>query len=370
MLDRDGCGGKTFERTITRQGGSVTVVQGTVDPGRLADVLAPAVGGIRGPLEVSLISGGRSNPTFIVTDGSARWILRRQPFGQVLETAHDMGREYRVMTALWGSVVPVPRTVLLVEDPTVIGSPFYVMDDLGGRTLRNNADTGVLSRENQQRLGTSMMHILADLHELDPAKVGLADFGRPDGFLERQVRRWRKQWAGAHIIERPNLDLLLDRLAGSVPDRSFPGIIHGDYKLDNLMVDRDDPGRVVGVLDWEMSTLGDTMADLGLCWTLWDEPGRPFNPVSAGTTAHAGFPTRQQAMDEYARRRGIDLPDLDWYVVLAYVKIAVIVEQIHTRHVSGLTIGEGFDDSGAMTDPLLNAAMEIAARTKVPGLRV
>ena len=348
----------------------MTVVRGTVDAGRLAMALVPVVGETAGPLEVSLISGGRSNPTFTVTDGSSRWILRRQPFGQVLETAHDMSREYRVMSALWGTAIPVPRTIVLVEDPSVIGSPFYVMDDLGGVTLRDNEQTGRLVAEDQHRLGNEMMRILADLHEVDPAAVGLADFGRPDGFLERQVRRWRKQWAGAHTLERPHLDLLLDRLAASVPERTFPGIIHGDFKLDNLMVARDDPGHVLGVLDWEMSTLGDTMADLGLCWTLWDEPGRPFNPVSAGTTAHAGFPTRDQAMEVYARHRSMDLPVLDWYIVLAYVKVAVIVEQIHTRHVNGLTVGAGFDDAGAMTDPLLDSAMEIASATRVPGLRV
>lgn len=345
-------------------------VTGTVDASRLAGVLEPAVGPLAGPLQVSLISGGRSNPTFAVTDGSTGWILRRQPFGQVLETAHDMAREYRVISALQSTVVPVPRTVLLVEDSDVIGSPFYVMENLGGRTLRNNADSGELTSDEQRRLGLEMMRILADLHEVDPESVGLADFGRPDGFLERQVRRWRKQWAAAHTAERPHLDLLLDRLEASVPRRAYPGVIHGDYKLDNLMVDRQDAGRVLGVLDWEMSTLGDAMADLGLCWTLWDEPGRPFNPVSAGTTAHAGFPSRQEAMEAYARHRGIDLPDLDWYIVLAYVKVAVIVEQIHTRHIQGLTVGEGFDGSGTMTDPLLDWAMDVASATRVPGLRV
>lgn len=345
-------------------------VPGTVDADRLAAVLAPAVGGLAGPLEISLISGGRSNPTFNVSDGVSRWILRRQPFGQVLETAHDMGREYRVMTALQPTVVPVPPTVILVDDSDVIGSPFYVMEHLGGITLRNNRDSGALTPDEQRGLGLEMMRILADLHEVDPQAVGLGDFGRPDGFLERQVRRWRTQWAGAHTAERPHLDLLLDRLAASVPEQSYPGVIHGDYKLDNLMIDQHDRSTVLGVLDWEMSTLGDTMADLGLCWTLWDEPGRPFNPVSAGTTAHPGFPTRQEAMEAYASRRGMELPDLDWYIVLAYVKVAVIVEQIHTRHVKGLTVGEGFDDSGSMTDPLLGWAMEVASATRVPGLRV
>ncbi len=343
---------------------------GVVDADRLRDFLAPVVGGIDADLEIDLVSGGRSNPTFRVTDGTRHWILRRQPFGQVLESAHDMGREFRVMTALRDTAVPVPETVALCQDPTVIGSPFYIMIDLEGITLRNNAETGELSDIVQEHVGSQMIEILANLHEIDPESVGLGDFGRPDGFLERQVRRWRKQWEGAHILHRPNLDLLLDRLGASVPQQSFPGIIHGDFKLDNMMLNSLDEGRITGVLDWEMSALGDTMADLGVFMSLWDEPGHPFNPVSAGTTAHPGFPTRAQAVQRYAAIRGIELPNTDWYVVLAFVKVAVIVEQIHTRHVKGLTIGTGFDDAGDMVDPLLDRAMEIAATTSVVGLRL
>ncbi|CAB4997466.1 MAG: phosphotransferase [Actinobacteria bacterium] len=341
-----------------------------VDAARLRAFLAPHVGGIDDDLSISLVSGGRSNPTFRVTDGHRRWILRRQPFGEVLATAHDMGREHRVITALRGSAVPVPETVVLCQDASVIGSPFYVMADLDGITLRNHSDAAALTDDERARIGEQMATILASLHEIDPESVGLGDFGRPDGFLERQVRRWRIQWDGAHILERPQLDLLLDRLGRSVPTTLYPGVLHGDFKLDNVMLDRADPGRIIGILDWEMSTLGDTMADVGMMMSLWDEPGRPFNPVSAGATANPGFPSRAEVVDRYAHIRGIELPHTDWYVVLAYVKVAVVVEQIHTRHVKGLTLGGGFDDAGAMVDPLLDSAMEIAASTLVPGLRL
>ena len=173
-----------------------------VDAARLRAFLAPHVGGIDDDLSISLVSGGRSNPTFRVTDGHRRWILRRQPFGEVLATAHDMGREHRVITALRGSAVPVPETVVLCQDASVIGSPFYVMADLDGITLRNHSDAAALTDDERARIGEQMATILASLHEIDPESVGLGDFGRPDGFLERQVRRWRIQWRTTCCVAR------------------------------------------------------------------------------------------------------------------------------------------------------------------------
>lgn len=331
------------------------------------DAVVP--GGVPGDLTVRLLSRGRSNPTFTVTDGVHDWILRRPPFGQVLDTAHDMAREYRVMSALQSTAVPVPQTVVYCGDEAVIGAEFYVMDRLDGITFRNDTESAVLRLDQQAALSESMIRTFVDLHEVEVASVGLEDFGRPSGFLERQVVRWHKQWGAAHLVERPQVDLLLDRLGHSVPETLYPGIVHGDYKLDNLMLDRDQPSRILGVLDWEMSTYGDTLADLGVFVSFYDEIGRPFNPVSAGTTAHPGCLNRAEAIDRYATLRGIDLPNLDWYVVLAYLKIAIILEQIHTRHVRGLTVGEGFDDAGDMVGPLLTHAMEWASRSSVPGLR-
>lgn len=326
--------------------------------------------GTAGRLVVRLVAGGRSNPTYEVSDGVTRWILRRPPYGQVLPTAHDMGREFRVLTALGGTAVPVPRTVALCTDASVIGAPFYLMEMLDGLTLRTQADSARLTSAQQHGLGMSMIGVAASLHEVDAESVGLADFGRPDGYLERQIRRWRKQWAGAHTVERPEVELLLDRLEASLPTTLYPGIVHGDLKIDNLMVDWHDPGRVIGVLDWEMSTLGDTLADVGIMLSFWDEESRPFNPVSAGTTAHAGFPSRDAALDAYALLRGIDLPSIDWYVVFAYLKVGIILEQIHTRHVNGNTVGTGFEVTGAMVQPLLDNAMQWASATSVSALRI
>jgi aminoglycoside phosphotransferase (APT) family kinase protein len=348
-----------------------------VDPGReyevasLRDFLDPVIpGGIVGDLQMHLISGGRSNPTYRLSDNTRQWILRRQPFGQVLETAHDMGREYRVITALHNTGVAVPQTLVYCADPNIIGSTFYVMTDLGGITMRNVTDTSIMTVDERGRLAEAMVKTLVNLHQLDPASIGLADFGRPDGYLERQVRRWRKQWDASHLVSRPRVYLLLDRLGASVPETVYPGLIHGDFKVDNIMVDQTDRGHLLGVLDWEMSTLGDTLADVGTLLSFWDEEDSPFNPVSAGTTAHQGFPSHDAIRERYAQLRGIELPNLDWYLVLAYVKVAIIMEQIHARHEASLTVGEGFDDAGAMVDPLLDKAMKVASVSNVPGLRV
>jgi aminoglycoside phosphotransferase (APT) family kinase protein len=333
----------------------------------LAGVLAEPP---EGELSARLVPGGRSNPTFEISDQVKSWILRRPPFGLVLPTAHDMAREYRVLSALRDSLVPVPTTLAYCMDPEVLGAPFYLMEKLDGVTMRSNADTALMTDQEQGVLADGMTSTLAALHEVNPDDVGLADFGNPQGFPERQVARWRKQWAAGHLEDRPQLDLLFDRLGSCVPKVLYPGIIHGDFKVDNLMVDAENRGRILGVLDWEMSTFGDTMADLGVFACFWDEEGREGNPVSAGTTAHQGFPRRDDALNQYANKRNIDLPNIDWYIILAYVKLAVILEQIHVRHVRGLTVGEGFDDTGAMVDVLIASACEWASKTSVPGLKI
>jgi aminoglycoside phosphotransferase (APT) family kinase protein len=351
--------------------GVVLPVQSQLDLESLRSYLAVVLAEPpEGDLSARLVPGGRSNPTFEISDGAKSWILRRPPFGLVLPTAHDMAREYRVLSALRDSLVPVPTTLAYCMDPEVLGAPFYLMEKIEGVTMRNHADTALMTDEEQGVLADGMTSTLAALHEVNPDAVGLADFGNPQGFPERQVARWRKQWAAGHLVERPQLDLLFDRLGSCVPKVLYPGIIHGDFKVDNLMVDTRNRGRILGVLDWEMSTFGDTMADLGVFACFWDEEGRESNPVSAGTTAHQGFPTRDDALNQYANHRNIDLPNIDWYIILAYVKLAVILEQIHVRHVRGLTVGDGFDDTGAMVDVLIASACEWAAKTSVPGLKI
>ncbi|MET0821415.1 MAG: phosphotransferase family protein [Aeromicrobium sp.] len=340
-----------------------------LDLDRLAPFLGPAVDGLAGTLRGSLIAGGRSNPTYHLTDGDRQWILRRPPYGLVLPTAHDMGRERRIISALAGTAVPVPRVVAHSDDPAVLGAPFYVMDRLDGRTFRDHADTAEMTVAQRAALSGSMIDTLVSLHELDPAERGLGDWGRPDGYLERQLRRWRRQWDSVRTREIPEVDILLDRLASALPTSRFPGIVHGDYKIDNVMVDRVEPSRILGLLDWEMSTLGDTLSDLGLLISFWDQPGEMYNPITAGATAHEGFPTRDELIDAYATRRGVDLPDINWYLVFADFKIAVILEQIHARHLEGNTTGDWFDDIGGMVVPLVERAMQNARSSADAALR-
>lgn len=263
------------------------------------------------------------------------------------------------MNALGTSSVPVPRTVLFCEDPRVIGAPFYLMERLDGRTIGSRDEAENLSPDERRALSQAMLDTLAALHKTDPAEVGLSDFGRPDGYLERQLRRWRKQWASAHSIERPNVDRLLDVLEKNRPATTKTGIVHGDYKVDNLMVSHNSTAQVLGLLDWEMSTLGDTWADVGLMLSFWDEAGRPFNPLTLGVTALPGFLSADDMLTGYADRLDLhSTAQLEWYVSLADLKIAVIFEQIHVRHMSGQTVGEGFDGMGDMVDPLLERALD------------
>ena len=333
-----------------------------VDAGSLRAYLDGVVpGGLDGDLDIELLSGGRSNPTFRVADARRRWILRRPPYGHILPTAHDMSREYRVQTALADTAVPVARTVVLCEDASVIGAPFYVMELIDGVTLRSADQTRQLSVEQRRRLSEAMVDTLVALHEVDPDAVGLSDWGRPDGYLHRQLRRWGQQWEASATAPRPGVYEVLDRLGRTCPTSGNPGIVHGDFKLDNVMVDGRDATSIRGLLDWEMSTLGDTLTDVGILLSFWDEPGEQPNPISQGTTALDGFLRREQMARRYADARGIDLGELGWYLVFADLKIGIILEGIHARHRQGQTVGEGFDDVGEMASVLLERAQQRAS---------
>jgi aminoglycoside phosphotransferase (APT) family kinase protein len=257
----------------------------------------------------------------------------------------------------------------LCEDERVLDVPFYVMERIDGRTLRTQDDTADLDQSQRAALTGSLLDTLVALHSVDPAEVGLQDFGRPDGYLARQIGRWARQWASVATRELHEVGELVERLTRSLPVTRHPGIVHGDYKIDNVMVGHDDPTRIVGVLDWEMATLGDTLADLGLLVSFWDEVGGFANPITAGATALPGFPTRDEVVEAYAARRGVDVDGLDWYVVFADLKVAVVLEQIHARHVRGETVGDWFDDVGDMVAPLLDRALERARSSSDPMLR-
>ena len=311
---------------------------------------------VSGPLSAEVVQGGRSNLTYIVTDGSGRWVVRRPPLGHVLPTAHDMSREYRVISALAETAVPVPATLSYCEDTEVIGASFYVMEYVPGTPYREADELRPLGPQRTNAIGLSLVDTLVDLHAVDPQAVGLGDFGRPEGFLERQVRRWKKQLDGSRSRDVPGIDELHDRLRAKLPDSPAPAVVHGDYRLDNVLLDSDD--RITAVLDWEMSTLGDPLTDLGLLVAYAERDKLDLDVVSNVSEA-PGYPDRDEVVERYAARSGRDISALDWYVAFAFFKLAVILEGIHYRFSQGQTVGEGFDKIGTAVFPIVDRGNEI-----------
>jgi aminoglycoside phosphotransferase (APT) family kinase protein len=308
-------------------------------------------GAVRGPLRARVLAGGKSNLTYDVTDGHGHWVVRRPPLGHVLATAHDMAREYRVISALAGTEVPVPATYLLCEDPGVIGAPFYVMERVEGTAYRTAAQLRELGAQRTRVIAGRMVDTLAGLHAVDPAAVGLADFGRPQGFLARQVRRWKQQLDASRSRDLPGADELHAALAARIPAESDVAIVHGDFRLDNLLVC--DGDRITAVLDWEMATLGDPLTDVALLLAYQRLAHLDTGYAVADAAIAPGFPSPEQIIDSYTERSGRDLSHLGFHLGLAYFKIAVICEGIHYRYTLGQTLGEGFGSIGAATEPLI-----------------
>ncbi|MFE4361661.1 phosphotransferase family protein [Kitasatospora sp. NPDC056800] len=304
---------------------------------------------LQGPVRADLVEGGRSNLTYVLGDGASRWVLRRPPLGHVLATAHDMGREYRVMTALRDTGVPVPRTLLLDPDDETLGAPWYLMEYVSGTAHRDVAPLATLGERRVHALGQRLVDTLATLHRIDPAAVGLADFGRPEGYLERQLRRWSKQLAASRSRDLPELDRLHARLAERLPASPAPALVHGDYRLDNVLVD--DADTITAVLDWEMSTLGDPLTDIGLLVMYTELAGVGGGIIPSAMTA-PGFPKADEIVSRYADATGRRAEDLDWYVAFASFKLAAVAEGIHYRFRQGRTLGAGFERAGEMA-PIL-----------------
>jgi len=346
------------------------VVPEGVDVDRLAPWFAAHVRDATGaPLHAELIAGGRSNLTYVLDDGDHAWVLRRPPLGHVVETAHDMRREYRVIEALGGTDVPVPAVYAFGADESLIGAPFYVMERVDGRVLRTRQDAEALPPNEARACSEALVDVLARLHSVDPAAVGLGDFGRPDGFLARNVARWGKQWQANKTRDLPALEEVARRLDDALPESGPAGIVHGDYRLDNTMLDRHDAGRIAAVLDWEMSTLGDPLTDLGLLLVYWGGGEQLAVLTAQGLGDIPGFLTRDEVVARYATRSGRSITHLDFYVVFAMYKLAIIVEGIHARYLMGKTLGEGFSAMGGMVDALAEQALDVARRSDDAALR-
>ncbi|QAY59420.1 phosphotransferase family protein [Microbacterium protaetiae] len=323
----------------------------------------PELGG--GRLAASVIAGGKSNLTYAVEGAAVPLIVRRPPLGHVLASAHDMRREHRVIAALHDTAVPVPVAIDLVDDTAadaVTGTVFFVMERSPGRTLTQHRQNDEFTRTGLRALSTALAEHLAELHAVDAVAVGLADFGHPDGYIDRQLSTWQRQLDASRSRETPMLDRLQAALHRDVPETHATGIVHGDYRLDNALVEgTGDAPRVSAILDWEMATLGDPLVDLGilsLYWNLAELPGAG-RIVPSAVDVDAGYLTFDALVEAYARRSGRSIPDLHWYRAFAAYKLAVIVEGIHYRYRMGETVGEGFEHIGDLVEPLATAGMEL-----------
>jgi len=333
-----------------------------IDTERVTAWFASHVEGSEPPLSFALIAGGRSNLTYRVADAGGRlYALRRPPLSHVLPTAHDMAREYRVITALGPTAVPVPVTFGLCEDPEVNRQPFYVMDYVDGHIIRDAATAEHdLDDRARRRAGESLADTLATLHAVDVDSVGLGDFAKRDGYIERQLRRWYEQFRNSQVEGLDTATIVAavhDRLAAHIPPQIGTSIVHGDYRLDNTVLDGH--GDVEAVLDWEICTLGDPLADVGLLMVYWTDPGDEGALLGVTPTTVPGFPSRAEMRARYAAASGRDLEHLDYYVAFGYWKLACILQGVYARYVGGAAAGDrsSVDDFGHSVVKLARMAL-------------
>lgn len=289
---------------------------------------------LHGPYQFELIAGGRSNLTFRGEDASGTpFVLRRPPTGHVLESAHDMAREHRLISAVGQSTVPVPRTYGLCLDTSVNDAPFYVMECVAGEVLDDPAKVAMMSNAARVAASEHLFDVLADLHSLDVDQIGLGDLSKREGYIERQLKRWTKQWQASKTEEVPVVDAVAERLQARIPVQHGVSIVHGDYRFGNCLTDID-AGRITAVLDWELCTLGDPMADIGYLGVTWGGQGER-GVASRDPSGEPGFPTYEQMIDRYAARTRRDMDDLNYYVAFSCWRLAVISQGVRARFMHG-----------------------------------
>jgi aminoglycoside phosphotransferase (APT) family kinase protein len=301
----------------------------------VGDWLSANIPGARAPFTYSLIAGGHSNLTFLVVDANQiKFVLRRPPLSHALASAHDMGREYRVISALQSSAVPVAPALGLCTDLAVNDAPFYVMGFVEGLIVRDQ-ETAVqhMTPTTRRAASMSLIETMAAIHSVVPANVGLNELGRHEGYIERQLKRWYGQWNASKTRELPAIDRVHDELLKRIPEQGPATIVHGDYRLDNCMID--EQGQIVAVLDWELCTLGDPLADLGLLMVYWTGPGDDPAANNFAITTADGFFNRSDLAEHYAQVSGRDISHLDFYISFALWKLACIIEGVYARYISG-----------------------------------
>ena len=289
--------------------------------------------------DVGQFPGGHSNLTYVVRFGDGEIVVRRPPFGPVAATAHDMAREFRWLTAMNRVFPPAPRPYLLCEDATVVGAVFYAMERRHGIVIRTDEPPHAANPDARRRISAALVDALADLHAIDVEAGGLSGLGKPAGFVERQVRGWSERWLRSQTTTLPEMDALASWLRDRLPPNpTRPSVVHGDFKLDNVMLDASDVGRIVAIFDWEMSALGDPLVDLGILLAYWAPTAPPEQHDALTTVTHRpGYFTREEIIERYAARSQRDVSTIRYYEVFALFKIAVVIQQIYYRYVKGQT---------------------------------
>jgi aminoglycoside phosphotransferase (APT) family kinase protein len=332
---------------------------------RLPEECLPEPERTRAPMDVRQFPGGHSNLTYLIRFGSQELVLRRPPFGPVAPTAHDMPREFRILSLVHPVFPLAPRPYFICEDPRILGAPFYLMERRSGIVARRDVPPEIgEDLELRARISETMIDTLAALHAVDIQGSGIHRIGKPGGFVERQIRGWAGRWERARTAEVPEVNDLTQWLLQRIPESPGPTLVHNDFKLDNVMLAREDPSRAVAILDWEMCTVGDPLVDLGLLLCYWpqaDDPEARKESISAVTTL-PGWLTREELVRRYASRSGRDVSAIHFYEAFALFKVAVVVQQIYFRYQLGQTHDARFADFGGRAVGLLRAAWELATK--------
>jgi aminoglycoside phosphotransferase (APT) family kinase protein len=357
---------KNFPVADALQDGSKPIRAGEeLDLTRLEPYLRNHFPDLGGALVVTQFPSGHSNLTYSVSLGDKEMVLRRPPFGSKVKSAHDMGREYHVLTKLHPAY-PTPQPLLYCTDESLLGAPFYVMERVRGVILRRNLPQGLeLPPDTARKLSESFIDNLAALHGLNYGALGLAELGKPQGYLERQVRGWMDRYQGSKTHELPEVEPLSAWLRGNIPARSDATLVHNDYKFDNMVLDPADITRIKAVLDWEMCTLGDPLTDLGAALAYWIDPddATEMQMVRWGPTIAPGMLRRAELAQRYAEKTGRDLSNLVFYYAFAMFKLAVIIQQIYYRYFHGFTKDERFASLGEVASTLMKVGWAATRRT-------
>ena len=333
-----------------------------IDRERVADFLRGKLPGSEQPVTVRQFGGGAANLTYHLDYGSHEYVLRRPPLGPVAPSAHDMARESKVLSALWRAYPYAPRAFLFSDDESIVGAPFFVMERRHGIVVRKRIPEAYAAiPDAPRRMSGALVDSLADLHAVDYTAIGLADLGKPAGFIRRQIEGWWRRWQATELPENPAMSAVHDWLLANQPAEGPSSLIHNDYKLDNVMLDADDPGRLVAIFDWDMCTLGDPLSDLGALLAYWSQPDDPphFQALAMMPT-QPGFLRREELVARYAARSGRDVSNIAFYHSLSLYRVVVIIAQIYVRFVRGQTQDERFAAFGPVIPATAQAALDVA----------